>query len=64
MHSGYVKSEGCHLLFYGMIGKEVDCCICVRQLSVYVHHKLFVFMHYCQVKKVNGSLLFICRIEF
>jgi hypothetical protein len=64
VHSGYVESEGCHFLFYGLIGKEVDSCICVGQFSVYVHLRLFVFTCYCPVKKVYGSMLFICRVEF
>jgi hypothetical protein len=51
-------------LIYGMIGKEVDCCVCTGWFSIYIHLKLFVFTCYCQVKKVNGSVLFVCGVEF
>jgi len=46
VHSGYVESKCCHFLFYGMIGKEVDCCVCAAQFSIYVHLKLCVFTCY------------------
>jgi len=36
MHSGYVVSICCHFLFYGMVGKEVDCCVCSGWFSVYM----------------------------
>jgi hypothetical protein len=64
VRTGYVKSEGCHLLFYGMVGEEADCCVCTGWFSVYVHLRVFVFARYCQIKKVNRSLLFIRRVEF
>ena len=68
MHSGYVESECCHFLFYGMIGMEVDCCICAGRLSIHVHFKLFVFMCYYKVKKsmdlccsyVGLSVMLLC----
>jgi hypothetical protein len=63
VHSGYVESECCHFLFYGVIGMEVVCCICAGRFSIYVHFKLFVFTCYCQVKKVYGFMLFICGVE-
>jgi len=35
MHSNYVESKGCHFLFYGVIRKKVNCCVCNGWFPVY-----------------------------
>jgi len=64
MHSSYVESKGCHFLFYGVIRKKVNCCVCSGWFLLYVYFKLGVSTFYCQIKKGYGILFFVCGAKF
>ena len=42
MYSSYVESKGFHFLFFGVIRKTVNCCVCSGWFPVYVYFKFGV----------------------
>jgi len=53
MHSSYVESKGCNFLFYGVIRKKVNCCVCSGWFPVYeyVYFKFGVSACHCRSRK-------------
>ena len=64
MHSRNVESEGCHFMFYGVVGMEVDCRVGSGWFSVYVCFEVCVILCYFQVKEVYGVVGFMCGVKF
>ena len=64
MHSGYVESRGCHFIFYGVIRKKVNCCVCSGWFPVYVYCRFCVSACYCRMEKGYGNVFFLCGVEF
>ena len=64
MHPSYVEPTGCHLLFYGVIRKKVNFCVCSGLFPVYVYLKFSVSSWYCQIEKVYGIVFFVCGVKF
>jgi len=64
MHSSYVDSKGCIFLFYGVIRKKVNCCVCSGWFPVYVYFKFGVSACYCQIEKGYGIVFFLCGVKF
>ena len=60
MHSSYVESKGCQILFYGVIIKKVNCCVCSCWFPVYVCFKFGLSACYCQIEKGYGLVFFVC----
>ena len=49
-------------LFYGVIRKEVNCCVCSGWFPVYVYFKFSVSSRYCQIEKGYGIVFFVCGV--
>ena len=65
MHPSYVEHKGCHFLFYGVIRKKVNCCVCSSLFPVYVYELKFgVSACYCQIEKSYGIVFFVCGVKF
>ena len=64
MHSSYVESKGCTFLFYGVIRKKVNCCVCSGCFPVYSYFKSGVSACYWQIKKGYGIVFFLCGVKF
>jgi len=64
MHYSYVEPKGCHFLFYGVIRKKVNCCVCSGWFLLYVYFKFGVSVFYCQIKKGYGIVFFVCGVKF
>ena len=64
MRSSYVESKGCHSLFYRVIRKKVNCCVCSGWFPVYVDFKSGVSVCYCQIEKGYGIVFFVCGVKF
>jgi len=64
MHSSYVESKGCRFLFYGVIRKQVNFCVCSGWFPVYVFFKFGVSACYCQIEKGHGIVFFVCGVKF
>jgi len=58
-----VDSEGCHFVFYGVAGEEVDSCVVGGWFSAYINFEIYLFACYSQVKKVYGALVFVGGVE-
>jgi len=63
MHSSYVESKE-NILFYGVIRKKVNCCVCSGWFSVYVYSKYGVSAYYCQIEKGYLIVFFVCGVKF
>jgi len=64
MHSSFVESKGWHFLFYGVIRKKVNCCVCSGCFPVYVYIKFGVSACYCQIERGYGIAFFVCGVMF
>lgn len=62
-NSGNVEFEGCHFVFYGVVGDKVDCCVSGGWFSVYINFEICLFACYSQVKKVYGAVVFVGGVE-
>ena len=64
MHSSYVEFKDCLFLFYWVIRKKVNCCVCSGWFPVYVHYKFSVSACYCQIEKGYGIVFFLYGVKF
>jgi len=64
MHPNYVEPKGCHFLFYGMIRKKVNCCVCSGWFPVYVYFKFSVSSCYFRIEKGYGIVFFVRGVKF
>jgi len=64
MHPSYVEPNGCHFLFYGVIRKKVNCCVCSGWFPVHVYFKFSVSSCYCQIEKAYGIVFFVFEVKF
>ena len=63
MHSSYVESKGCRFLFYRVIRKKVNCCVCSGSFPVYVYFRFGVSAFYCQIEKGYEIVFFVCGVK-
>jgi hypothetical protein len=63
MHPSYVEPKGCHFLFYGVIRKSVNCCVCSGWFPVYVYFKFSVSSCFCQIEEDYGIAFFLCGVK-
>ena len=63
MYPSDVEPKGCHFLLYGVIRKEVNCCVCSGWFPVYVYFKFSVSSCYCQIEKGYRIVFFKCGVK-
>jgi len=51
-------------MFYWMIRVEVDCCISIGWLSIYVYFEVCLFTCHSQVQEIDSFVCFICGVVF
>ena len=64
MHSSYVEFKGCHFLFYWVIRKKVNSCVCSGCFPVYIYFKFSVSTSYCQIEKGYRIMFFLHGVKF